>query len=179
MSERRCRDVLRWLDEEDSRAVPAWVTGHARDCTSCAATLARVRSLEAWLADATAAAAPRGFTDAVLARLDDRTSPAAARAVVPLWVDPMPVWVRLAMEPAVMLALALAGLCLWQGERLRALAVASAPLLGGAFVRVPLPAPAWALSLGLLPVMLVATVALFGWSERLVSSGARRLLGHP
>ncbi|MFI5370961.1 MAG: hypothetical protein ACHQ52_05320 [Candidatus Eisenbacteria bacterium] len=171
MSDDRCRDVRSWLDGSDPRVAPEWVTGHARDCAACATALERARSLDACLADVTPAIAPAGFTESVLARLGPGPS-SLARPALPSWSDPMPVWVRMAMEPAVVLALVLAALFGWKGAWLQTTAMAVTRLSGGAWVHVALPAPAWVLALGLLPVVLVVTVALYGWSNRLVSRGA-------
>jgi len=178
VSRRTCDELERWLDTGDPRTVPDWITTHARDCGACAAALTRARALDAWLGEALPAAAPARFDAAVMARLEAPVS-RPVRAPVPVWTDPMPAWVRAAMEPAVMLALVLAALCEWQGERLGLVAVTVARGLGGALGRASLPAPAWALALALLAPTAVASIALYRWSGRMVMRSARPDRGHP
>jgi len=181
MSRRTCDELAHWLDTGDPGTPPDWVAAHVRACGRCAGALVRTRALDAWLGAALPARAPAGFDAAVMARLDG-PAPRPVRPVripAPLWPDPMPAWVRAAMEPAVMLALLLAAVCAWQGERLGLVAVTAVRWAGGALVRASLPLPAWALAMALLPPMAVASVALYRWSGRLVMGRVFPGRGHP
>jgi hypothetical protein len=171
VSRRTCEEALRWLDAGNPGAPPDWLLEHACDCAPCAAALARSAALDAWLGETIVAPAPAGFDAAVMARLDPPLA-RPARPPAPAWPDPMPAWVRAAMEPAVMLALVLAALCVWQGDRLAGLAFAAGRALGGGLMRPALPAPAWAVALAFLPPSLVASAALYRWSGRLVMRNA-------
>jgi hypothetical protein len=173
-----CDEVARWLDTGDPGTPPPAITAHARDCVSCGAALARARALDAWLGETLPTRAPAGFDTAVMVRLDAPVR-RPMRAPLGVWPDPMPAWVRAVMDPAIMLALVLAALCLWQGERIGLMAMTATRIVGGALVGTSLPVPGWALALALFPVIAVASVALYQWSGRLVVRSARLHRGHP
>ena len=115
-----CLDFDRLLDQgEPSRLGPESLA-HAEGCPRCARALASARGLERALDAHFAGAdvlAPAGFADRVMARVA-AASAVASRTPWCLAEDPLPWWTRLAAEPAVALAVALASLLLWRGDAL-------------------------------------------------------------
>lgn len=118
-----CHDLDRWLDDGGPDAGRAAVLAHARTCARCAAALAHADALEMALC-AAPPAAPTGFADRVMARVAGATQ---ARVRIPV-MEPLPLlrtfpwWVRLALEPATLLAALLASVLAWRGDALFTLA---------------------------------------------------------
>jgi hypothetical protein len=179
VNDERCLAFERWLDEGEPPAPSGALLAHARECARCATALGRARALDVLLAGTLPAAAPAGFTGAVLARLDAARAPARAPTAAPAWPDPMPLVARIAMEPAVILALVLAGLCLWRFDQLRRLGMALASATSAALPHGTPAAHAWVYALGFAPVVAWATVWLYGWTERRVEHLLPRGLARP
>lgn len=185
-----CQDVDRWLDEGSPVAGRAEAMLHVRICARCAAALTAAEDLD--LALAVAPPAPIGFTDRVMARVAET---AQARAGIPvLEVLPLlrtfPWWVRLALEPASLLATLLAAVLIWRGNTLFALAASGAAQLATWLAQVPSPWAALGLpaatggtevatvllrptvfacvALGAAPLLFMASRLLYGWSATLV-----------
>ena len=172
-----CAAFERWLDDGGPEAGALEARAHARTCARCARALDAMLEVEAALANTPAA--PPGFTDRVMARVAVTPQAAPApRAVAgglagPLLPSAFPWWVRIAMEPAVLLAAVLAALFVRF----------SAPILSGAsrvqawlaHAQVPghavLDAP-WTAGLFLLPALAWASWQAYRWSESLASKGA-------
>lgn len=177
-----CVDLERLLDECELDRLPVDALAHAAECESCARSLARARSLAAALAAhfSRVEAAPAGFADRVMARVRRGEARGVRWLTLP---DAMPWWTRAAAEPSVALALAVAALLLWRGDRWLAAARASWPALAGAPGRLhdgavalgfgpvmaalarPFAAAAgspWAVQLGLV-LGVAPLVALAGW----------------
>ena len=169
-----CESFERWLDEDMPAATAAAARGHAADCEPCTASLRAALEIEALLATATRSA-PAGFTDRAMARV--AAADAAQRHAPIALPAPMAWWVRAASQPASALAATLAALMLWQRQALHAFALAatdrlasfqpSGPSLdlGPAFQR---PDVVLGLALVVVPALVWAVAALFGWSDRLV-----------
>ena len=192
-----CLELERLLDEGAQDRLPAEALAHARACARCERSLARARSLERSLEahfSSRGEEPPAGFADRVLARVVRGEARGVRWLALP---DALPWWTRVPAEPAVALALGVAALLLWRGDRwLEATrsawpALAEAPHLvrewalatgfgpalhaiGQAFAGAP-GAP-WTVNLGL-TVGVAPLVALAGWmmwhaGERLVEVGA-------
>jgi hypothetical protein len=192
-----CHNVDRWLDDGGPEAVRVAVLTHARSCSRCAAALAIADALEVALA-AAPPAAPPGFTDRVMARVA-AGSPVRARIPVmellPL-LQTFPWWVRLALEPASLLAALLASVLVVRGDALFALAAGGAVQLAEWLAQAAPPsvaasAPAGApdplvaillqptvltcVVLGAAPLVLMGSRLLYGWSATLVGPRHLRL----
>ncbi len=189
-----CLAFERLLDEGEPRRLPAWALEHARECVHCAHSLARARSLERALerhfaSESAADAVPAGFTDRVMARVMRGEARGVRWLALP---DALAWWVRSAMDPAVVLACALAALVLWRGAGLVAAMrawVAAEPATGSFLAQLshalgldalgPALASALAqgggapwvipagLAIGLLPVFALAAFAAWRAGERL------------
>jgi hypothetical protein len=105
-----CGRFARWLDDGMPAAEAPAHAAHAVGCAACAAALADARALDRVLERALAAA-PEGFADRVMERLER-----ARLARLAAWIEPdlLPWWVRAAAEPASILAFVVAALVLWQ-----------------------------------------------------------------
>lgn len=176
-----CESFDRWLDEGALDPGAAEARAHARTCTRCARALDAMLEIEAALANPPVA--PAGFTDRVMARVAVTPQAAAPRAVIgmpaaPLLPPAFPWWVRIAMEPAVLLAAVVAALFVRF----------SAPVLGGAArvqvwlshvevsAHLPIDAP-WTAALFLLPALAWASWQAYHWSASLTSRGAAAVRG--
>lgn len=121
-----CLAFERLLDQGAPDGLPAEALAHARECASCARSLARARSLERALEHHFAGEAEPGpELDAALVRLTERVMARVERgdARGVRWLalpDALPWWVRAAAEPAVVLSVALCALLLWRGDALLA-----------------------------------------------------------
>lgn len=184
-----CHDVDRWLDEGSADAERTAMMLHVRICARCAAAAAAEEELEMALA-APPAAAPSGFTDRVMTRVAGvRQVRIPILEVLPL-LRAFPWWVRLALEPAALLAALLAAVMVWEGDTLFRLATAGAlQLAAWLAVATAVPAPAGAtgplatlllqptiltsMVIGAVPLAWMTAQVLFGWSATLV--GSRRL----
>jgi len=192
-----CLELERLLDGGAPERLGAEALAHARACARCARSLARARSLEATLVrhfSSSVEEPTAGFTDRVLARVVH----GEARGV--RWLsrpDALPWWTRVPAEPAVALALAVAALLLWRGDRWLAAVRSAWPALAAtpakihdlalaagfgpveqALVRTFSAAQgaAWAVDLGVL-LGVAPLFVLVGWmmwraGERLVDAGA-------
>jgi len=175
----RCSEFERWLDEGRPKSRAGGARAHAAACGACAASLRAALELEELLA------IPLSVPDPGVARIMERIeatrrvtpAPAPARSAFPWWIDA-------AAQPSVALALVLAGLLAWRAGDLRALvstawwqvapALASANdwlLTGASRVFGPAAPLLW---LALLPVMILAMIPLYRWSESVA-----RLIAHP
>jgi hypothetical protein len=182
-----CRDVERWLDEGGPASSQVDAHAHARVCARCQASLAAVDELQDLL-QSPGVPAPRDFADRVMARVAQTRQAGALIPVIELlpFFPPVPWWVRVALEPASLLAMLLASVLIWQGDRLFALATGGAVQLA-AWLAQTLPAgtasgaarPAadavWlqpaaltCMALGALPLALMGSRLLYRWSASLV-----------
>lgn len=130
-----CLAFDRLLDAGAPEALAPQALAHAAGCERCGRALAAARSLERALQahlGAPSLAAPHGFADRVLARIE-------VRRRMPLTVQPgaLPWWVGIAAQPAAAGALAIAALLAWRG-----------PWLWSALTRELAPGGAWSLADG-------------------------------
>ena len=182
-----CRDLERWLDDGGAPDRYVEAMAHARICAHCSAALGSVDELETLLA-APSAPAPAGFAARVMARVALTPQVRARIPVTELlpFFETVPWWVRLALEPASLLALLLASVLVWRGDTLFALASSGAVQLAAWLARslhtpVPVPAPAIApadaiwlqplvltcIALGAAPLALMGSRLLYRWSATL------------
>ena len=125
-----CELLQGWLNDGMPEHAGTVAAAHAASCARCAAALAAAREIDSWLETA-AVAAPDDLTRRVLARIEavealrDASSGAAALAPETLGA-PMVWWVRAAGDPAAALAFTVAGLVIWKGEVITAVAMALA-----------------------------------------------------
>jgi hypothetical protein len=184
-----CGELERWLDDGGAPERYVEAMAHARICAHCSAALGTVDELETLLATRTVPA-PAGFTHRVMARV--ATTP-QVRARIPVtellpYFQTVPWWVRLALEPASLLAMLLASVLVWRGDALFALASSGAVQLA-AWLAQTLPAAApvtspsvdpgpspvlWlqpvvltCIALGAAPLALMGSRVLYRWSETL------------
>jgi hypothetical protein len=108
----RCAEFRRWLDEGRDAHGAAPAAAHASTCAACGALERAEAAIERWLAEELEPA-PAGFTERLMSRLE---TPRAVLA--PLRKPEIPWWLRAAVDPAAVLALALAGLVSWRGSSL-------------------------------------------------------------
>jgi hypothetical protein len=188
-----CAEFERRLDAGEDPAHDPALLAHANSCAACAAAWAAMAEIDAWLAAPVTAApaAPAGFTDAVMARIEH---PAAAPE--PATPEDLPWWIAIFQQPTVALAAVLAAFVIWQGGLLVAAAGAAAGWLVtsgtavansvsarlAALPGLPAAPPALlaehpivtiGLALGLAPLVALASIALSGWVTRWVT---RRVL---
>ena len=184
-----CRDLERWLDDGGAPERYVEAMAHARICAHCSAALASVDELETLLAGRSTPA-PAGFTTRVMARVAITPQVRARIPVTELlpFFQTVPWWVRLALEPASLLALLLASVLVWRGDMLFALASSGAVQLAGWLARSlhtagAVPAPAippgpsdaiWlqplvltCIALGAAPIALMGSRLLYRWSAAL------------
>ena len=111
-----CLVFERLLDAGAPERLPAEALAHARECTSCARSLARARSLERSLEAHFSAdvPAPAGFADRVMARVERGEARGVRWLALP---SALPWWTRATSEPGVVLALATVALFVWRGDR--------------------------------------------------------------
>lgn len=111
-----CLEFERLLDEGAADRLPAEALAHARACDACARSLARARSLERELEThfSEAIAAPAGFADRVMARVERGEARGVRWLALP---SAFPWWTRAALEPGVVLALATLALFTWRSDR--------------------------------------------------------------
>lgn len=177
-----CDAFDRWLDDGAGEAGAAEARAHARTCVRCARALDAMLEVEAALANAPAA--PRGFTDRVMARVaatpqETAVPRATAGALaVPFLAPAFPWWVRIAMEPAVLLAAVLAALFVRFGAPILAGVTRLEAWLAHAQVpaHVPVDAP-WTAALFLLPALAWASWQIYRWTAALTSRGAAPIRG--
>jgi hypothetical protein len=185
-----CRELDRWLDDGGAPEHYLEAMAHARICARCSATLGGVDELERMLAGPSAAM-PEGFTERLMARV--ATTPQVTIRIPVMELLPffqtVPWWVRVAVEPASLLAILLASALLWRGEALFALASAGAIQFVAWIARglsVPLPSPdpavgaaliqptvAAGIALAVIPLVVMGSHALYRWSAALVGPHAR------
>ena len=172
-----CVAFDRWLDDGALETGASEARAHAHTCDRCARALDAMLEVEAALANT--APAPHGFTDRVMARVavtpQENPAPAVGSGALaaPLLPPAFPWWVRIAMEPSVLLAAVLAALFVRFG----------APIVSGASrveawlaqvpatFHAPFAAP-WTAALFLLPALAWASWQIYRWSEALASKGA-------
>ena len=182
-----CRDLERWLDDGGAPERYVEAMAHARICAHCSGALGNVDELETLLA-APSAPAPAGFAARVMARVALTPQVRGRIPVTELlpFFQTVPWSVRLALEPASLLALLLASALVWRGDRLFALASSGAIQLAAWLARSlhaagPAPAPATApvdtiwlqplvltcIALGAAPLALMGSRLLYRWSATL------------
>lgn len=184
-----CHDVDRWLDDGAPQSLQVEAMTHARICAHCLATLRAVDELETLLV--TPPAAPPGFTDRVMTRVADVTQQPTRIPVMELLplVRTFPWWLRVALEPASLLAALLASVMVLRGDALFALAAGGALRLAGWLTQVTAPSPVapapvgapdplvaallqptvlTCLVVGAAPLVLMGSRLLYGWSATLV-----------
>jgi anti-sigma factor RsiW len=180
-----CHDLERWLDDGSPEADRPEALAHARTCPRCAAVLRTAEEIEGLLA--AAPAAPGGFADRVMMRVEAtaQISPRAFR--IELLPPTIPWWVRVTLEPACILALILVAMLLWRGNALVALASTAATQVGLWLTAMEANAPSgpWSqpvvltcVLLGAAPLALLASQQLYRWSEALVGPRHLRLRVH-
>jgi hypothetical protein len=184
-----CRELERWLDDGGAPERYVEAMAHARICAHCSAALGTVDELETLLATRTVPA-PAGLASRVMERVAMTPQVRARIPVTELlpFFQTVPWWVRLALEPASMLAFLLASVLIWRGDALFALA-SSGAVQFAAWLAQALPpagavqAPAiqpdpvatfWlqpliltCIALGAAPLALMGSRVLYQWSETL------------
>lgn len=189
-----CRDLERWLDDGGAPEHYVEAMAHARICARCAATLGGVDELETLLARP--AAAPRGFADQVMARVAITPQAPARIPVMELlpFFQTVPWWVRVALEPASLLAMLLASALVWRGDALFALASSGAGHVTAWLARAlqaPLPLPSLepgtigavlvqpamvtGIALAVVPLTLMLSRFLYQWSAEVAGRHPGRL----
>jgi len=194
-----CRDLERWLDDGGAPERYVEAMAHARICAHCSAALGTVDEVETLLATRTAPA-PAGFATRVMDRVALTAQMPARIPVTELlpFFQTVPWWVRLALEPASLLALLLASVLVWRGDMLFALASTGAVQLAAWLAQVlpasgPMPAPAihpgrvdafWlqpvvltCIALGAAPLALMGSRLLYRWSAALTGPHQARPIG--
>ena len=187
-----CGAVERWLNEGMPGTGAATARAHAAHCPLCGPRLAAAERVEALLATAARGtpAAPAGFADRVLARVESdsarrASAPAGVRAAaahtVPHPAHPLAWWIRAGADPAIPIAIAFASV--FVGFAQAAGALARRPIAS------PLPALDWsavsgalgdspfaqtAVTLSVLGLVLLGSYALFQAVQRSVRASARR-----
>jgi len=185
-----CRELERWMDDGGAPERYVEAMAHARICAHCSAMLGGMDELEDLLARPSSPA-PDVFTERVMARV--MITPQAPARIPVLELLPMfqtaPWWVGVAMDPATLLALLVASALVWRGDALFALASGGAATLAswlGQALSAPLPSPGSgavgavdavlihpyvmaALAIGLAPLVLMASRAIYSWSAERVS----------
>lgn len=180
-----CAAMDRWLAAGGAAfgPVPGEALAHAALCARCGARLAAERELEALLS--ALPAAPAGFTAGVMRRVAAARPSAAPQPRVALPAPApaaLPLWVRVAAEPAVVLASLVAAAVAWKASALLALAHSLTAALAGPFAAAA-PAGTHALSVFLRPEvglgLLTALVVPLTWVSWLLYDGLRRLPAPP
>jgi hypothetical protein len=184
-----CTDLDHWLDQGSPAESHLEAMAHARICARCQTALRVADELETRLGLAPLPA-PDGLVEQVMAQV---ATTAQAPARIPLsellpFFQAQPWWVRMALEPAAVLAILLAAVLTWRGEILFALASGGAVQLAawiaqtfpvsGTAVLAPMaraetpiwlhPAVLTSTVLAAAPLALMASRLLYRWSESLV-----------
>lgn len=180
-----CGELERWLDDGGAPDRYLEAMAHARICAHCSAALGALDGLETMLAERPVAAPP-GFTARVMAAVASTPQVPARIPVTELmpFFQTVPWWVRLAIEPASVLALLLASVLLWRGDTLFALASTGAVHLAAWLTQampaagaVSAPGPTDAIwlqplvltciAVGMAPIAIMASRLLYRWSASL------------
>jgi hypothetical protein len=168
-----CMQFTVWLDGGRSASDRAPALAHASSCSHCARALAASDAVERMLA-APPAPAPAGFSDRVMRRVATARRSHAVHA----FDHPVDWWVRVAAEPAAVLAMILAALLAWRGEVLLRVAPLVTNWAAAAAVSLHAAAPqglehasrtpliALAFALAALPIVLWISWRAFVWVER-------------
>ena len=189
-----CLEFENLLDQGEPERLPAVAREHAGECARCARARARARSLEQALTRHFASELtpdehlPAAFIERVMTRVQRGEANGVRWLLLP---DALPWWARIAAEPSVALAAAVAALLLWRGDRLlthwpawlsyaaladRAsdgLAVLRLEDLTHALVTAFVPAPGthWsvvtAMAIGIAPALALAAYGLWRMGEKL------------
>lgn len=174
-----CERFERWLDEGCDERAGTQARAHVRGCPRCASAFEAALELE--VAMGAAPLAPAGFTDRVMALVAASPQPAADAGFAPVpapvralaELSTLPWWVRAAMEPATLLAAAVAALLLGLGGSL----FQGASLVGGWLSHAlttapPLFAPLtqdsrvmMVVALALAPSVAWASARLYAWGK--------------
>lgn len=180
-----CHELERWLDEGSAPERYLEAMAHARICAHCSTALGAMDELETLLA-APPAPAPGGLAGRVMERVALTPQVRARIPVTELmpFFQTVPWWVRVALEPASLLAMLLASVLVWRGDALYALASSGAlqlaawlaqtlPAPGAAPAPVadPGPLPIWlqptvltCIALGAAPLALMGSRLLYRWT---------------
>lgn len=193
-----CSELERWLDDGGAPERYVEAMAHARICAHCSAALGTVDELETLLATRTVAA-PAGFASRVMARVALTPQVRARIPVTELlpFFQTVPWWVRLALEPASLLATLLSSVLIWRGDALFALASSGAIQLAAWLAQTlpaagAVPAPATppdpvtgmllqplvltCIALGAAPLALMGSRVLYRWSASLAGPHHGRLI---
>jgi hypothetical protein len=177
-----CDAFARWLDDGEAPSGAAAAHAHGATCARCAEALADLHAFEAWVS--APVSAPSDLTDHVMRRVASAERARAAVADAPIG-DSMPWWVRVASQPSVVLAAALAALIVGFAPAIASGASSLAVRLADAWRHVETPALAsgrstfdlfadpWVqigLAWGALPAIALASLGLQGWAERLLTA---------
>lgn len=185
-----CRDLERWLDDGGVPERYVEAIAHARICARCSAALGAVDELETLLGTPSVTA-PAGFASRIMVRVAITPQAPARIPITELlpFFQTVPWWVRLALDPASLLALLLASVLVWRGDMLFGLASSGAVQLAAWLAQAlpasgPVPAPAvlpdpvagvWlqplvltCIALGAAPLALMGSRLLYLWSSALV-----------
>jgi hypothetical protein len=181
-----CDLFERWLDDGEPTSAATAAHAHAATCARCAASLADLHAFESWVSAPTPA--PAGLTDQVMRRVAAAERARAALGddslVEPLG-DPLPWWVRVASQPSVVLAAALAALVAGFGPLIVSGATSLAVQLASAWSTVEMPALAqgrgalgvfsdpWVqigLAWGVLPAIALLSFGLLRWTEQRIAT---------
>jgi hypothetical protein len=193
-----CHELERWLDDGGAPERYLEAMAHARICARCSAALGTMDELETLLASSSAPA-PEGFAARVMERVAVTPQVRARIPVTELlpFFQTVPWWVRVAFEPASLLAMLLASVLLWRGDVLYALASSGALQLAAwlaqalpatlpapAPVATPGPLPIWlqptvltCIALGAAPLALMGSRLLYRWTASLAGPHHARLAG--
>jgi hypothetical protein len=186
-----CRELERWLDDGGAPERYVEAMAHARICAHCSALLGGMDELEELLAQPVALL-PAGFTERLMARVAETRQVPARIPVMELlpFFQTVPWWVRVAVEPASLLAVLLASVLLWRGAALLALATSGAaqlaawialglstplptPDIGGVGATLIQPTVAAGMALAVIPLVVMGSRALYRWSAALVGPHGR------
>ena len=177
-----CDAFARWLDDGEAPSGAAAAQAHAATCRYCAAALADLHAFEAWVS--APVSAPSDLTADVMLRVASAERARAAVADAPIG-DSMPWWVRVASQPSVVLAAALAALIVGFAPAIVSGASSLALRLADAWRHVETPALAsgrstfdvfadpWVqigLAWGVLPAIALASFGLQRWAEHLLTA---------
>jgi hypothetical protein len=191
-----CGELERWLDDGGAPERYVEAMAHARICAHCSAALGTVDELETLLATRTTPP-PAGFANRVMARVAMTPQVRARIPVTELmpFFQTVPWWVRLALEPASLLAMLLASVLVWRGDAVFALASSGAVHLAAWLAQAlpptgavtsatvdPGPSPVlWlqpvvltCIALGAAPLALMGSRVLYQWSATLAGPHHRR-----
>jgi anti-sigma factor RsiW len=158
-----CESFERWLDEGDLESLTGEVRHHLATCPRCAALWRAETAMQAALSRR-ALKAPADFTEHVMSRV-------AEPALV--WTPALPWWIQAAMEPATVLALAIAGLVVAAWEPLHGAVAMAQVIVARGVASLPMlfaplsPAAITGLEIAAVSLITLGALPLFGLTRRL------------